>query len=141
MSLIIQNIVRIMVPFILVFGAYVTVYGHISPGGGFAGGTILAAALILERFTGVERPIRITKRHCLTGVSVSLIGYGILKGVAFVEGALGTHAVKWPLGVPGSLFSAGIIPALNILIGLIVMMAFLLLFDLFNEENSSEDLS
>ncbi len=54
MTIIIQNVVRIIVPFILVFGAYVTVYGHISPGGGFAGGTILAAALILDRFVGVK---------------------------------------------------------------------------------------
>ena len=139
MTIIIQNVVRIIVPFILMFGAYVTVYGHISPGGGFAGGTILAAALILERFVGVERSHKLSKDVCLKGVSYSLIGYGALKGIAFLEGAMHIHLVSWPLGRPGALLSAGLIPILNILIGLIVMMAFVLLFDLFNENLAGEE--
>ncbi len=138
MTIIIQNVVRIIVPFILMFGAYVTVFGHLSPGGGFAGGTILAAALILDRFVGLERKHALTKEICLKGVSFSLIGYGILKGIAFLEGALHIDLIKWPLGTPGTVLSAGIIPILNILIGLIVMMAFVLLFDLFNEDQSQE---
>ena len=139
MTIIIQNVVRIIVPFILMFGAYVTVYGHISPGGGFAGGTILAAALILERFTGIKRKWSFNKSFCLKGVSFSLVGYGILKGIAFLEGALHIDLIHWPTGQPGALFSAGIIPVLNLLIGLIVMMAFVLLFDLFNEDVTGED--
>jgi len=138
MTIIVQNVVRIIVPFILIFGSYVTVYGHISPGGGFAGGTILAAALILERFTGIKREFVFSKELCLKGVAVSLIGYGILKGIAFMEGALHIHIISWPLGKPGEILSAGIMPVLNILIGLIVMMAFVLLFDLFNEDHSME---
>lgn len=141
MTIIIQNVVRIIVPFILVFGAYVTVYGHISPGGGFAGGTILAAALILDRFVGVKRNFYLTKETCLKCVSYSLACYGILKGLAFMEGALHIHIISWPLGQPGALLSAGIIPVLNILIGLIVMTAFVLLFDLFNEVSTEEDKS
>ena len=139
MTIIIRNVVRIIVPFILMFGAYVTVYGHISPGGGFAGGTILAAALILERFVGVERKHALNKAVCLKGVSYSLIGYGVLKGIAFLEGAMHIHLISWPLGTPGELLSAGVIPVLNILIGLIVMMAFVLLFDLFNEGVAGEE--
>lgn len=139
MTIIIQNVVRIIVPFILMFGAYVTVYGHISPGGGFAGGTILAAALILERFVGINRSRSLTKETCLKGVSYSLVGYGIIKGIAFMEGALHIHLISWPKGTPGDLFSAGLIPILNILIGLIVMMAFVLLFDLFNEDLVMEE--
>ncbi|MCK4691085.1 MAG: MnhB domain-containing protein [Desulfuromonadales bacterium] len=40
-SLIIQTAVRILVPFIQLFGLYVIVHGHYSPGGGFQGGVIL----------------------------------------------------------------------------------------------------
>lgn len=134
MTIIIQNVVRIIVPFILMFGAYVTAYGHISPGGGFAGGTILAAGLILERFVGIKRKYALNKDVCLKGVSYSLISYGILKGIAFLEGAMHIEVIKWPLGSPGAFISAGVIPVLNILIGLTVMMAFVLLFDLFNED-------
>lgn len=46
-SLIIQTAVRIMVPFIQLFGLYVIVHGHYSPGGGFQGGVILGASFVL----------------------------------------------------------------------------------------------
>lgn len=44
---IIRVAVRLMVPFIQLFGLYVIVHGHYSPGGGFQGGVILGAAFIL----------------------------------------------------------------------------------------------
>lgn len=40
---------RLLAPFILVFALYVVFHGHDSPGGGFQGGTLLAAALMLLR--------------------------------------------------------------------------------------------
>jgi len=46
-SLIIQTSVRLLVPFIQLFGLYVIVHGHYSPGGGFQGGVLLGAAFIL----------------------------------------------------------------------------------------------
>lgn len=46
-SLIIQTAVRIMIPFIQLFGLYVIVHGHYSPGGGFQGGVVLGASFIL----------------------------------------------------------------------------------------------
>lgn len=46
-SLIIQTAVRIMVPFIQLFGLYVIVHGHYSPGGGFQGGVVLGASFVL----------------------------------------------------------------------------------------------
>jgi multicomponent Na+:H+ antiporter subunit B len=45
-SLIIQTAVRMMVPFIQLFGLYVIVHGHYSPGGGFQGGVILGASFV-----------------------------------------------------------------------------------------------
>ena len=39
----------IVAPFILLFGIYIIVHGHYSPGGGFQGGTMLAAGVILLR--------------------------------------------------------------------------------------------
>lgn len=46
-SLIIQTAVRMLVPFIQLFGLYVIVHGHYSPGGGFQGGVILGASFVL----------------------------------------------------------------------------------------------
>ncbi len=42
-----QTVVRIMVPFVQLYALYVLAHGHYSPGGGFQGGVILAAALAL----------------------------------------------------------------------------------------------
>lgn len=46
-SLIIEMGVRIMIPFIQLFGLYVIAHGHLSPGGGFQGGVVLGASFIL----------------------------------------------------------------------------------------------
>lgn len=46
-DMILQTAVRILIPFIQLFGLYVIVHGHYSPGGGFQGGVIIGAAIIL----------------------------------------------------------------------------------------------
>lgn len=48
-SPIIDVVTRVHVPFIRVFALYVIMHGHYSPGGGFQGGVILAASVILTR--------------------------------------------------------------------------------------------
>lgn len=46
-SLIVYTIVRILLPFILLFSFYIILFGEVGPGGGFQGGTIIAAAAII----------------------------------------------------------------------------------------------
>lgn len=46
-DVIIRTVIRLMVPFIQIFGLYVVFHGGGGPGGGFQGGVILAASLIL----------------------------------------------------------------------------------------------
>jgi len=46
---IITLVSSIVAPFIMLFGLYVIFHGHYSPGGGFQGGTVLAAGIILLR--------------------------------------------------------------------------------------------
>ena len=46
-SIIIRTVVRIMVPFIALFALYVIIHGASGPGGGFQGGVIFGAAIIL----------------------------------------------------------------------------------------------
>lgn len=46
-SVVVQTIVRLLVPWIRVFALYVVFHGHYSPGGGFQGGVIMAASYIL----------------------------------------------------------------------------------------------
>jgi multicomponent Na+:H+ antiporter subunit B len=46
-TVVIQTIARMLVPFIQLFGFYIIIHGPISPGGGFQGGVIVGASMIL----------------------------------------------------------------------------------------------
>lgn len=49
---------RKLAPFILLFGCYVIAYGHLSPGGGFQGGVVLASGIILLAFCQGVKPLQ-----------------------------------------------------------------------------------
>ena len=61
-DLILRVVARALIPFVLIYGLYVIVFGHVSPGGGFSGGATLGAGLILYRLTykGAEIDSNIT---------------------------------------------------------------------------------
>ena len=61
MTLIVKNTARLVSGFVVVFAIYIALTGHLSPGGGFAGGVILAAAgaLIVLSF-GLESASKLT---------------------------------------------------------------------------------
>lgn len=48
---IVEGVARLMVPLIQIFALYVITHGHYGPGGGFQGGVILAASMMLLRLT------------------------------------------------------------------------------------------
>ena len=85
-SLIIQTSVRLMVPFIQLFGLYVIVHGHYSPGGGFQGGVILGGSFILlalaydmqESMRYMSR--RINALFSNAGAAI-FVGTGVLAGL------------------------------------------------------------
>jgi multisubunit Na+/H+ antiporter MnhB subunit len=47
MTFIVKTITRLLIGAIFLFGIYITFYGHLTPGGGFAGGIIIACGYIL----------------------------------------------------------------------------------------------
>jgi multicomponent Na+:H+ antiporter subunit B len=107
---------RLLVPLILLAGAYVFVNGHLTPGGGFQGGAILASAALLmlladplHRFA--HRLIGVVE--AASGIAYVVIG---LLGIGLAGGFLDNRIL--PLGDFGALFSAGAIPVIYTLIGL-----------------------
>ncbi|MCL0104078.1 sodium:proton antiporter [Dehalococcoidia bacterium] len=46
-TVVIQTVARVVVPFLQLFGLYIIVHGPVSPGGGFQGGVIVGASIIL----------------------------------------------------------------------------------------------
>lgn len=47
----VRVVAALAMPFILVFGVYIVAHGHYGPGGGFAGGVVLAVGVVLARLT------------------------------------------------------------------------------------------
>ena len=129
---ILQHAANFLVPLILMFGVYVILNGHISPGGGFSGGAIMGAGLILYLnafgFKRTERFFTFTTFKIVSCVALSF--YALSKAYSFFTGANHLPSII-TTGTPGMIFSAGLIPYLNIAVGLVVcctMYAFYTLF-------------
>jgi len=120
-DMILQHIAAFLVPMILVYGIYGVMNGHISPGGGFSGGAIMGAALILYlNAFGFKRTERFFTFTTFKTVSVCALSfYAISKAYSFFTGANHLHSFITP-GTPGELFSAGLIPYLNLAVGAVV---------------------
>ena len=132
--LILKSVVIITVPFILVYGVYVIFNGHLSPGGGFSGGTILGAGISLWAIAfGAEKVRKIFNFKTYTlSCFFALLFYALVKGYSFFMGASG-RSTGIPLGIPGTILSAGLILPLNICVGIVVACTVYTLYALFSE--------
>lgn len=120
-DLILQTAARILVPPITIFGIYVILGGHIGPGGGFSGGAIIGAGLILYlNAFGFHRTERFFTEKTYKLLSVCALGcYCLAKSYSFYTGANHIESVI-PLGTPGAILSSGLILILNICVGIVV---------------------
>jgi multicomponent Na+:H+ antiporter subunit B len=102
----------------LVLGVYITTHGHLTPGGGFQGGVVLMAAVLLVYLAGARvalgRSAPVGRMEFAEGTGAA----GFLFATAFLENFL-------PLGNFGYLWSGGVIPFANLAVGFEVMGAIL----------------
>lgn len=111
-----QTGTRLLVPLIALFGAYVFINGHLTPGGGFQGGAILASAVLLVLLAEPSRRFGhrlIARIESVSGLFYVVIG---VLGLFLAGGFLDNRIL--PLGEFGALLSAGAIPLIYVLIGL-----------------------
>ena len=120
-DVILQTAARVLVPPIIIFGIYVILGGHLGPGGGFSGGAIIGAGLILYlNAYGFERTERFFSEKTYKIMSVCALGcYCLAKSYSFYTGANHIESVI-PLGTPGAILSSGLILILNICVGIVV---------------------
>jgi multicomponent Na+:H+ antiporter subunit B len=126
---------RALGPVAVLFAIYVVAHGHLTPGGGFQGGAVLAGAWVLSYLAGgygaFQRVSPLAPIDLAEGVGVILypaIGaLGLLTGGAFLTNVL-------PLGSTGSLLSGGTIPILNAAVGMAVAAGFVLILAEFLEQ-------
>ena len=124
----------ILFPIIVIFGIYVILNGHISPGGGFSGGAIIGAGLILyANAYGFEKTQRFFSEKTYKWVSFfALTFYCLAKSYSFFTGANHLHSII-SAGVPGRIISAGLILPLNICVGLVVACTMYSFYTLFRK--------
>jgi len=123
MTLIVRTVTRISVWLILLYGIYIILHGHLSPGGGFAGGVIIALAFLNVMLAYgrdfINRWVNIGFLHDVESSSAALfLAVGIL-GMAIGGGFLANFISHGKLY---NLLSAGTIPILNIIISAKVSM-------------------
>ena len=131
---ILQMAARLLVPVILLFGMYIVLAGHLGPGGGFSGGAVMGAGLILYlNAFGFEKTGRFFTYKTFRWVTfIALMTYALLKSYSFFCGA--NHLESGiPLGTPGAILSSGLILPLNICVGMIVMCTMYAFYTLFRK--------
>ena len=141
MSVIVKKITQIIVGFIFMYGVYIILHGHLTPGGGFAGGAIISGAFILLILAFGSNALNLRKE--VTGSSfiesLAIFMVVILGLTGMVAGADIFFSNYLPKGTVGELISAGVIPLYNIFIGIEVAAAIVTIFlalVIFKEENS-----
>ncbi len=133
-DLILQSAARILSPLTLVFGLYIIFNGHLSPGGGFSGGAVLGAGLILyQNAFGYEKIERFFTYKTFRWVSVcSLLFYSAAKGYHFFTGANHLENGISP-GAAGNILSAGLLLPLNCAVGCVVACTMYALYTMFRK--------
>nr|WP_289767067.1 hydrogen gas-evolving membrane-bound hydrogenase subunit E [uncultured Acetatifactor sp.] len=120
-DVILQTAARILVPPIFLFGIYIILAGHLGPGGGFSGGAVIGAGLILylNAFGFARTEKFFTARTYRRMSFCALACYSLAKSYSFYTGANHIESVI-PLGTPGAILSSGLILVLNICVGVVV---------------------
>lgn len=120
-DVILQTVARILVPPIFIFGIYVILAGHLGPGGGFSGGAVIGAGLILylNAFGFAKTEKFFTAKTYRIMSFGALACYSLAKSYSFYTGANDIESII-PLGTPGAILSSGLILLLNICVGIVV---------------------
>ncbi len=132
MSKIVRTAANLLYPFILIFGFYVIIHGHLTPGGGFQGGAVIATGtalvLIAHEYGSISK--RVSKEGMSVRESFGLLLFlvsalaALAVGGAFFANWLANSGIVlfgYPVAAgpnPGDLLTGGILPIMNFAVGL-----------------------
>jgi multisubunit Na+/H+ antiporter MnhB subunit len=131
MTIIVKKVTQIICGVIFLYGIYIIIHGHLTPGGGFAGGAIIAGAFILLILAFGSEFLALKKEE--TGSSLlessAILVFLVIAVLGMIVGGVGIFLVNFlPKGTVGKLISAGVIPLYNIAVGMEVAAALLTIF-------------
>ena len=137
MSKIVRTMSNITLPLILIFGFYVIAHGHLTPGGGFQGGAVVASgfAMILIAYGSLWTIKKVKEKHLSVFESIGAIAFiglgflGLVFGSVFFLnfmanttnffGIFGSNVDY--LSTAANINTAGILPLMNFAVGLKVI--------------------
>jgi multicomponent Na+:H+ antiporter subunit B len=134
---------RLLFPTLLMLGVYVVLHGHLSPGGGFQGGVIVATAFFLRMIADPT----FTLDHARVDLYESLAGsgfvlFGMLGLVLVTTASFLGNFLPHPVEAMGQLVSAGVIPLIYLLVGIKVGAEVGAIFqDMLESDHAAPDLA
>jgi len=130
MTVIVKKTTQLMAGLIFIYGIYIILHGHLTPGGGFAGGVIIAGSYILLILAYGSDFLNLVREESgstmYENLAILIIILMACSGLIF-----GTKIFffNWlPRGTAGELLSAGMLPLYNIFIGMEVAASILTIF-------------
>jgi len=135
MSRIVKTMTSTVFPFAMIFGLYVIAHGHLTPGGGFQGGAVVASAcaMVLVAYGSVWTMRKIKEKHLSVLESLGALGFISLAflGLIFADKIFFDDFIMGPNGIgmifnnaalgESDIFTAGVIPLMNFAVGLKVI--------------------
>jgi multisubunit Na+/H+ antiporter MnhB subunit len=130
MTSIVKKTTQILAGIIFLYGAYVVIHGHLTPGGGFAGGVIMAGAFILVTLAFGSGFLNLKKEETESTATenISILMVILLSLVGLFFGAKIFFLNFLPKGTVGELISAGVLPLYNIFVGMEVASSIFIIF-------------
>ncbi len=115
-SFVLRAATETLYPMILLFGAYIFIHGHLTPGGGFQGGTVIASGILLLLLSNRKYKVNHTPLTFIESFAgIGFVSIGIL-GLIYSKSFLANEIL--PKGNWNELISAGFIPLIYIAVGL-----------------------
>ena len=132
MSKIVRTITNILYSSILIFGFYIIMHGHLTPGGGFQGGAVVASGialvLIAYGYDTVKSWIKKSNLSVLESIGalgfigIAFLGIGTTFFYNFLANSGGLFGDPTVIGInPGNLDTSGVLPLMNWAVGLKVL--------------------
>jgi multisubunit Na+/H+ antiporter MnhB subunit len=130
MTLIVKKTTQLISGMIFMYGIYVIVHGHLTPGGGFAGGVIMAGSLIVVILAYGSDFLNLVREKIGTTVieSLATILVIMIAAAGFLFGTKIFFNNFLPKGTVGHLVSAGVLPLYNIFVGIEVAASIFIIF-------------
>jgi multicomponent Na+:H+ antiporter subunit B len=140
MSLIVKIITRLTIGLILIYGIYITLHGHLSPGGGFAGGVIVALSFI-HILLAYGKEVALKNIHLKTIPLLMGIGAIVFLGISAFNFMSKQHMQVYPLKESFAILSFGLGTLYDLAVCLMTgigLFAIFLAMALFRIENKTE---